>query len=101
MLRADLTWPGAARRMTPGDSGAVVDWGGRRMGRGDSDDAAYAGERYTGGYETGYTGEYGTGYSEEYSAEYSARDRALIARDESDYLPAVIEDESGPVVIPG
>jgi hypothetical protein len=53
-------------------------------------------EGYTGEYETGYT-DYGAGYSEE----YSAADRALVPRDESDYLPAVVEDETGPVVIPG
>jgi murein DD-endopeptidase MepM/ murein hydrolase activator NlpD len=56
--------------------------------------------RYTGAY--GYTGEYETGYRERYSEEYSVRDRALIVRDESEYLPALVEDEeSGPVVIPG
>jgi len=64
-------------------------------------DAGYTGE-YATGY-TGYTG-YGEGYSEEYSAE-----RALVLRDESEYLPAEydeddeddIVDETGPVVIPG
>jgi len=79
-----------------------------RYGAGD-DGAGYTDERYTGGYETGYTGSYASGYTGEYtgayeagySEEYSAAGRALIPRDEGDYLPAVIEDESGPLVIPG
>ncbi len=80
------------------------------MGRDDYDDerrgeTGYS--QYTGAYD-GATGEYATGYDDAYSEEYSAADRALARRDESEYLPAEldddedeVEDETGPVVIPG
>jgi LysM repeat protein len=79
------------------------------VGRNGYDDYDDRGTGYTGSYETGstgeYTGEYATGYTGEYgggySEEYSAAGRALTPRDERDYLPALIEDESGPLVIPG
>jgi len=55
-----------------------------------------------------YTGEYETGYGEGYPEEYSVAERALVMRDESEYLPAEFDededdivDETGPVVIPG
>jgi murein DD-endopeptidase MepM/ murein hydrolase activator NlpD len=79
--------------------------------RGDTGYSEYTGayDGYTGEFATGYTGAYETGYGEGYSEEYSAAGRAMIRRDESEYLPAEyeddeedeFEDETGPVVIPG
>lgn len=67
-----------------------------RRGYDDRYDEGYS--EYGDAYDAGYTGEYETGYSEE----YSVAGRALVPRDDSDYLPAVVEEEaSGPVVIPG
>jgi hypothetical protein len=69
------------------------------------DDAPYTDERHA--YDAGYTGEFATGYGEGYTDEYSA-ERALALRNESEYLPAELDededdivDETGPMVIPG
>jgi hypothetical protein len=80
--------------------------------RGETGYSEYTGayDGYTGesaGY-TGYTGEYTGEYATGYSEQYSVAGRALVPRDESEYLPAEFDDEddaaeeeTGPVVIPG